>query len=52
MIVACVVNILAAVAANLFPVGDFGLKGSDPSVYVLLYMLDFGAADVVACAAS
>ena len=29
-----------------------GLKGSDPSVYVLLYMLDFGAADVVACAAS
>ena len=29
-----------------------GLKGSDPSVYALLYMLDFGAADVVACAAS
>ena len=30
----------------------FGLKGSDPSVYVLLYMLDFGAADVVDYAAS
>ena len=29
-----------------------GRKGSDPSVYVLLYMLDFGAADVVAYAAS
>ena len=29
-----------------------GLKGSDPSVYALLYMLDFGAADVVDCAAS
>ncbi len=29
-----------------------GLKGSDPSVYVLLYMLDFGAADAVDYAAS
>ena len=29
-----------------------GLKGSDPSVYALLYMLDFGAADVVDYAAS
>ena len=28
------------------------LKGSDPSVYALLYMLDFGAADVVDYAAS
>ena len=27
-------------------------KGSDPSVYALLYMLDFGAADVVDYAAS
>lgn len=27
-------------------------KGSDPSVYVLLYMLDFDAADVVDYAAS
>ena len=31
---------------------QIGLKGSDPSVYALLYMLDFGAADVVDYAAS
>ena len=29
-----------------------GLKGSDTSVYVLLYMLDFDAADVLDYAAS
>ena len=40
------------VGDNPASVSYVGLKGSDPSVYALLYMLDFGAADVVACAAS
>ena len=31
---------------------EHGLKGSDPSVYALLYMLDFGAAGMVDYAAS
>ena len=44
---------------GLTPLVGFGVvgfghwsKGSDPSVYVLLYMLDFDAADVVDYAAS
>ena len=49
---ASIICVALAVLSCCAHAKTIGLKGSDPSVYALLYMLDFGAADVVDYAAS